>query len=50
MIVQINYFWEEFIIGMHEYLKSLSDLREMINCAPGYFKFEKTYNVAAPFI
>lgn len=32
-------------MGMHEYLKSLSDL-EMINRAPGYFKFEQ-YNVAA---
>ena len=27
-------------MGMHEYLKSLSDL-EMINRAPGYFKFEE---------
>ena len=45
MIVQINYFWEEFSMGMHEYLKSLSDL-EMINRAPGYFKFEE-HNVAA---
>lgn len=32
-------------MGMHEYLKSLSDL-EMINRAPGYFKFEE-HNVAA---
>ena len=32
-------------MGMHEYLKSLSDL-EMINRAPGYFKFEQ-HNVAA---
>lgn len=33
------------MMGMHEYLKSLSDL-EMINRAPGYFKFEQ-HNVAA---
>ena len=32
-------------MGMHEYLKSLNDL-EMINRAPGYFKFEQ-HNVAA---
>lgn len=32
-------------MGMHQYLKSLSDL-EMINRAPGYFKFEK-HTVAA---
>ena len=32
-------------MGMHEYLKSLSDL-VMINRAPGYFKFEE-HNVAA---
>ena len=34
-------FWKEWLLmGMHEYLKSLSDL-EMINRAPGYFKFEQ---------
>ena len=39
-------FWKErSLMGMHEYLKSLSDL-EMINRAPGYFKFEQ-HNVAA---
>ncbi|WP_461240588.1 YfbR-like 5'-deoxynucleotidase [Paucilactobacillus sp. N302-9] len=32
-------------MGMHQYLKSLSDL-EMLNRAPGYFKFER-HTVAA---